>query len=85
MRLWVEPSALDEIAALPGHMRQLIGREVLDLADGQDIHLHISPGDLLRNCSGDLGGRTSQRGIGNKDSLHTRLSSVLSERVRSRL
>jgi mRNA interferase RelE/StbE len=31
MRLWVEPSALDEIAALPGHVRQRIRRAVSDL------------------------------------------------------
>ena len=31
MRLWVEPSALDEIAALPGHMRQRVRRVVSDL------------------------------------------------------
>jgi len=31
MRLWVEPSALAEIAALPGHIRQRIRRSVSDL------------------------------------------------------
>ena len=31
MRLWVEPAALDEIAALPGHVRQRIRRAVSDL------------------------------------------------------
>jgi len=31
MRLWVEPTALDEIAALPGHVRQRIRRSVSDL------------------------------------------------------
>jgi mRNA interferase RelE/StbE len=31
MRLWVEPAALDEIAALPGHVRQRIRRSVSDL------------------------------------------------------
>ena len=31
MRLWVEPTALDEIAALPGHVRQRIRRAVSDL------------------------------------------------------
>jgi len=33
MRVWVEPSALDEIAALPGHMRQRIRRCVSDLRE----------------------------------------------------
>ena len=33
MRLWVEPSALDEIAALPGHMRQRVRRAVSDLRE----------------------------------------------------
>ena len=32
MRLWVEPAALDEIAALPGHVRQRIRRAVSDLS-----------------------------------------------------
>lgn len=31
MRVWIEPSALDEIAALPGHIRQRIRRSVSDL------------------------------------------------------
>lgn len=31
MRLWIEPAALDEIAALPGHVRQRIRRTVSDL------------------------------------------------------
>jgi mRNA-degrading endonuclease RelE of RelBE toxin-antitoxin system len=31
MRLWVEPAALDEIAALPGHVRQRIRRAMGDL------------------------------------------------------
>jgi hypothetical protein len=31
MRLWVEPAALDEIAALPGHVRRRIRRAVSDL------------------------------------------------------
>jgi mRNA-degrading endonuclease RelE of RelBE toxin-antitoxin system len=31
MRLWIEPVALDEIAALPGHARQRIRRAVSDL------------------------------------------------------
>jgi mRNA-degrading endonuclease RelE of RelBE toxin-antitoxin system len=31
MRLWVAPAALDEIAALPGHVRQRIRRSVSDL------------------------------------------------------
>ncbi len=31
MRLWVEPAAVDEIAALPGHMRQRIRHAVRDL------------------------------------------------------
>jgi mRNA interferase RelE/StbE len=31
MRLWIEPEALDEIAALPGHVRQRIRRAVGDL------------------------------------------------------
>jgi mRNA-degrading endonuclease RelE of RelBE toxin-antitoxin system len=31
MRLWVEPAALDEIAVLPGHVRQRIRRAVSDL------------------------------------------------------
>ena len=31
MRLWVEPAALDEIAALPGHVRQRVRRAVSDL------------------------------------------------------
>jgi mRNA interferase RelE/StbE len=33
MRLWVEPSALDEIAALPGHVRQRVRRAVSDLRE----------------------------------------------------
>jgi mRNA-degrading endonuclease RelE of RelBE toxin-antitoxin system len=33
MRLWVEPSALDEIAALRGHMRQRVRRAVSDLRE----------------------------------------------------
>ena len=33
MRLWVEPSALDEIAALPGHVRQRIRRAVSELRE----------------------------------------------------
>jgi len=31
MRLWIEPTALDEIAALPGHVRQRIRRAVSNL------------------------------------------------------
>lgn len=31
MRLWVEPAALEEIAALPGHMRQRVRRATGDL------------------------------------------------------
>lgn len=31
MRLWVEPAVIDEIAALPGNMRQRIRRVVRDL------------------------------------------------------
>ena len=31
MRLWIEPIALDEIAALPGYVRQRIRRAVGDL------------------------------------------------------
>jgi mRNA-degrading endonuclease RelE of RelBE toxin-antitoxin system len=31
MRLWVEPSVIDEIAALPGNMRQRVRRAVRDL------------------------------------------------------
>jgi hypothetical protein len=31
MRLWVDLAALDEIAALPGHVRQRIRRAVSDL------------------------------------------------------
>jgi mRNA interferase RelE/StbE len=31
MRLWVEPAVIDEIAALPGNMRQRIRRAVRDL------------------------------------------------------
>ena len=31
MRLWVEPAALDEIAALPGHMRQRVRRAISEL------------------------------------------------------
>jgi mRNA interferase RelE/StbE len=33
MRLWVEPNVLDEIAALPGHVRQRIRRAVSDLRE----------------------------------------------------
>jgi len=33
MRLWVEPSALDEIAALPGNMRQRVRRAVSELRE----------------------------------------------------
>jgi mRNA-degrading endonuclease RelE of RelBE toxin-antitoxin system len=33
MRLWVEPSALDEIAALPGHIRQRVRRAVSELRE----------------------------------------------------
>jgi len=33
MRVWVEPSALGEIAALPGHMRQRVRRAVSDLRE----------------------------------------------------
>src|SRR5262245_54189530 len=33
MRLWVEPSALNEIAALPGHMRQRVRRAVSNLRE----------------------------------------------------
>jgi len=33
MRVWVEPSALDEIAALPGHLRQRMRRAVSDLRE----------------------------------------------------
>ncbi len=33
MRVWIEPSALDEIAALPGHMRQRVRRAVRDLRE----------------------------------------------------
>jgi mRNA-degrading endonuclease RelE of RelBE toxin-antitoxin system len=33
MRLWVESSALDEIAALPGHIRQRVRRAVSDLRE----------------------------------------------------
>jgi mRNA interferase RelE/StbE len=33
MRLWVEPAALDEIAGLPGHVRQRVRRAVSDLRD----------------------------------------------------
>jgi mRNA interferase RelE/StbE len=33
MRLWIEPSALDEIAALPGHMRQRVRRSVSNLRE----------------------------------------------------
>jgi hypothetical protein len=33
MRVWVEPSALDEIAALPSHMRQRMRRAVSDLRE----------------------------------------------------
>jgi len=33
MRLWVEPAALDEIAELPGHMRQRVRRAVSDLRE----------------------------------------------------
>lgn len=32
MRLWVEPTALDEIAALPGNIRQRMRRIIRDLA-----------------------------------------------------
>jgi mRNA interferase RelE/StbE len=31
MRLWVEPAVIDEIAALPGNMRQRVRRAVRDL------------------------------------------------------
>ncbi len=31
MRLWIEPAALDEIATLPGHVRQRVRRSVSDL------------------------------------------------------
>jgi mRNA-degrading endonuclease RelE of RelBE toxin-antitoxin system len=31
MRLWIEPAALDQIAALPGYVRQRIRRAVSDL------------------------------------------------------
>lgn len=31
MRLWVEPAVIDEIAALPGNMRQRIRRAIRDL------------------------------------------------------
>lgn len=31
MRLWVEPPVIDEIAALPGHLRQRIRRVIRDL------------------------------------------------------
>ncbi len=31
MRLWVEPAVIDEIAALPGNMRQRMRRAVRDL------------------------------------------------------
>jgi mRNA interferase RelE/StbE len=31
MRLWVEPSVIDEIAALPGNMRQQVRRAIRDL------------------------------------------------------
>jgi hypothetical protein len=33
MRVWVEPSALGEIAALPGHVRQRVRRAVSDLRE----------------------------------------------------
>jgi mRNA-degrading endonuclease RelE of RelBE toxin-antitoxin system len=33
MRLWVEPAALDEIAALPGYMRQRVRRVVSELRE----------------------------------------------------
>jgi hypothetical protein len=33
MRLWVEPSALVEIAALPGHVRQRVRRALSNLRE----------------------------------------------------
>jgi mRNA interferase RelE/StbE len=31
MRLWIEPSAIEEIASLPGNMRQRVRRAIQDL------------------------------------------------------
>ena len=31
MRLWVEPTVIDEIAGLPGHVRQRVRRAIRDL------------------------------------------------------
>lgn len=49
MRLWVEPAVIDEIAALPGNMRQRVRRAVRDLPQdprpGQSRELEI-PEDL---------------------------------------
>lgn len=33
MRLWVEPAALQELAALPGHLRQRVRRAVGELGE----------------------------------------------------
>lgn len=35
MRLWVEPAVIDEIAGLPGHVRQRVRRAVRDLPNDQ--------------------------------------------------
>jgi hypothetical protein len=59
----------------------VIGIELLNLAERQDIHLHITAGDLVRDCLGDLDGRTGHCGVGNKNLFHTRLSLVSSEQL----
>lgn len=47
MRLWIEPVALDELAALPGNMRQRVRRVIAELPGNlrpsQSRQLSISP------------------------------------------
>ena len=52
----------------------VISLEVLDLANGQDVHLHSPLRDLLTHCQGDVDDRTGHFGAGNKDSIHYRIS-----------